>query len=223
MIIRNIAVAGVALLMLSCASTDKTTENALRANPSSYDGLELQEQEKFDLVYTKSNIDFQNYSKVLLIPGQVTFKENWARDYNRGHSDRVREKDVARIREKLSALVFDKFQEVLKNQNKFELVESTGTDVLILKPSVVNLDVTAPDLKGASRQLSLVKSAGEATLFLEVFDSVSGEILARVIDHQEDRSNGYFEIQSGMRNTVDVKRVIKKWTSSFQELLLKVK
>lgn len=209
---------GTALLALSACSS-MGGSNSLPA--TSFDGLTLQSQKDFDAVYAKTDVDVKTYQKVMLVPGDVAFKKDWMRDYNRSTnlSERVNEDDVAEIKAKLSKQVYEAFKTSLANQTSFELVTEQGEDVILLKPSVINLDVNAPDIQTASRQRTFVDSLGEATLFLEGFDSVTGEIVVRVIDRSIDRDSGMMQWGNRTNNAAEARRMSKRWAENFNELL----
>ena len=147
------------------------------------------------------------------------FKKNWAHDHRRD----VTERDISRIKTRLARLVYESFKTSLSEQTRFQLVSEKSAGTLLLRPSIINLDVNAPDVNTVSRKRTFTKSAGEASLYLEVYDSVSGQILARIIDHQEDRDNGHLDWANRISNTADAKRIIKKWTTRFNDLLSKAK
>jgi hypothetical protein len=211
----------VSVLLISCANTSDQGKISGVASESEYsfDGLALSNDGSFDSIYVKPKVDFTLYDKVMLMPGDVSFKQNWARE----HREDVTERDVSTIKTRLSRLVYESFKTSLAEQTRFQLVSDTGAGVLLLKPSIIKLDVHAPDVNTTSTSRKFVKSAGEASLYLEVYDSVSGEILARVIDHQEDREKGFFEWANRISNTTDAKRIIKKWTTRFNNLLNRTK
>jgi hypothetical protein len=211
----------MSVLLISCANTSdqgKTSGTAIES-VSSFDGLVLSNDGSFDSIYVNPKVDFTLYDKVMLMPGDVSFKRNWAREHRQDVTDR----DISTIKNRLSRLIYESFKASLAEQTRFQLVSDTGAGVLLLKPSIIKLDVHAPDVNTTSTSRKFVKSAGEASLYLEVYDSVSGEILARVIDHQEDREKGFFEWANRISNTADAKRIIKKWTTRFNNLLNKTK
>ena len=49
---------------------------------------------------------------------------------------------------------------------------------MLLRPGIIHLDVTAPNTTRQGRSYSYAASAGSATLYLELYDSVNGESLA---------------------------------------------
>ncbi|RDV25524.1 DUF3313 family protein [Alteromonas aestuariivivens] len=189
----------------------------------SFDGMVRQSQDQFDEVYVSPEFSIQDYQSLMLEPGTVAFKKNWARNYNSsGRLTRVTERDMEMIRERMSGYVFSEFEAVLGDNSPMPLVTEVGELTLLVKPSIINLDLNAPDLVTANRQYSYAESAGEATLYLELIDSVSGKPLARVVDRQEDWDDNYFTWRNRATNAQDAKRIARLWAERFVELLEKV-
>ena len=90
----------------------------------------------------------------------------------------------------------------------FQLAES---DILVLRPAILDLVVTAPDTNSASRTRSYVASTGAMTLYMEFYDSVSSSILGRIVDRQNARDSGMMMITSRVTNKADADRLFKKW------------
>ena len=65
------------------------------------------------------------------------------------------------------------------------MVEDAGEDVLIAKPAIVDLDVIAPDLQTAQRSKTYSESAGEMTLVLELYDSLTHDKIVTVRDRKQ--------------------------------------
>jgi hypothetical protein len=55
-----------------------------------------------------------------------------------------------------------------------------------------------------------VSSAGEMTLYMELYDSATSELLARVIDPEADRSMGAMAANR-VTNTAAADRIISRW------------
>jgi hypothetical protein len=84
--------------------------------------------------------------------------------------------------------------------------------VLLLRPAIINLDITAPDVPVAGRSRTFTASAGQATLFLELYDSVTGELLARAIDVKSANSmGGFISVTNGATNRAEAQRMLKRW------------
>ena len=109
------------------------------------------------------------------------------------------------------------FVEELSANDGYEMVDAPAGDVLLLRPAIIDLVATAPDTLSAGRSYTFVDSAGAATLFIEFYDSVSGEILARAIDRKADRSHGRMEWQSSSRGRADARRILRTWAGWLRE------
>jgi hypothetical protein len=103
------------------------------------------------------------------------------------------------------------FEEEMANVAGYTLVTETGPGVLILKPAIIDLDVHAPDVRTASRSKTFAETAGSATLYIEFYDGVSNEILARVADAKTTRNRGYYSWSNRVTNSADSKQLIRRW------------
>jgi hypothetical protein len=194
-------------------------QSATEAPQVSPDGMQLEMSTRSAVAYKKEGVDFSEYNKVLILPSQVAFKKNWQRDYNRdqiGTSMRLKDKDVVRIKESVAKIFDEVFTEEFTKDNKNVLADEAATGVLLMKPVILNLDVNAPDLRSASNVRTFTSETGQATLFLELYDSVSGEILARIIDVETVGDNNYTQWATRVSNTADAKRTIRKWAGALR-------
>jgi hypothetical protein len=82
------------------------------------------------------------------------------------------------------------FTYVLVSYDGLEVVDVSDYDVLLLRPAIVDLDITAPDTNSAGRSRTFVASAGAATVYIELFDSVSGSRIGRAADRRAASSSG---------------------------------
>ena len=152
------------------------------------EGLVLQEGRDARLVYLKPGATFEKYERVIIVDSYVEFAENWQREHNRdavGRS-RVSTRDMDRMKADVAAAFKKVFTEELQTKGGYEVVDTAAQDVLVLRPAIINLQVTAPDLLSANMTRTLVRSAGEMTLYLELWDSATNTILARIMDPQAD-------------------------------------
>ena len=95
----------------------------------------------------------------------------------------------------------------------YAFVKESGDNVMILRPALIDLQITAPDIKTAGRSQTYVASAGAATLFLELYDSVSGEILARLVDRRNMQDYGHARWATSVSNRADANRLFTRWAS----------
>ncbi|MCV2367480.1 DUF3313 domain-containing protein [Roseateles oligotrophus] len=155
----------------------------------SHDGLEQIKSKDADLVYARPGASLAGYTKVMLGPVDVAFSKNW--DPKRpGSHFKISSEEREEIRSGVANLVRDEFFKTLQAKDGYQVVDVAGPDVLKLKVSIIELYVNAPDVATAGRSKTYVTSAGEMTLFLEAFDSETGQVLARVVDRQESNMRG---------------------------------
>lgn len=205
-------IAASLMLAVGCQSTTEAPQ-------VSQDGLQLKVNERSTIAYKKEGVDFSEYNKVQILPSQVAFKKNWQRDYNRsqsGLSSRIKDEDVLRIKRGVAKLFDDIFKEEFGKKGDNLLVEKAESGTLVLKPAIINLDVNAPDVQSGGRVTTYVNEAGRATLFLELYDGVSGEILARIVDSEVVGDKMYTQWANRASNTADAKRTIRKWAKSLR-------
>ena len=174
------------------------------------EGLEKIKDTGGTLVYAKPDVDLSVYDRVWLVDATVAFKKNWQRDQNRAQPFKVNTRDMDRIKEDLAGLFKEVFTGKL-TEGGYQLATETGEDVLVVRPAIVNLDVQAPDVSSASRSYQLVESAGEMTLYVELYDSVTGDMLAKAMDRVKDRERGYFQWQSRASNRSAAKNALNMW------------
>jgi Protein of unknown function (DUF3313) len=181
------------------------------------DGLHLRKSTKSTLVYVKPGATLGQYAKVAILECPVEFDKNWQRDYNSSATTRVTDADMDRIKKALS----DEFKKVFTKElskGGYQVVDSAAPDVLVLRPAIVNLRVTAPDLMTPGISRTVVRSAGSMTLYLELWDSVSNTILARAMDAQGDQGMGG-QISSSVSNGAAADMILRRWADILRDRL----
>ena len=168
-------------LVLGCATKPAAEDTPLQVTK---DGLVLKSQTSQRLVYLRPGANFSKYDRVALLDCTIEFQKGWQQTYNQSVVDpnnMVTDQDIQRMKAWLSAEFRREFTTELQNGG-YKVVDFGAADVLILRPALTNARVTAPDIMSAGIEMTIIQSAGSATLYLELWDSVSGTLLARVID-----------------------------------------
>jgi hypothetical protein len=157
---------------------------------------------------------------VYIAEPQVAFKKNWKRNLNAGAvglSSNVSNSDMERIKKDVAELFMEVFKEELA-AGGYELAHERAEDVLLVKPAIIDLDVNAPDIKRAGQNRAYAQNAGSMTLYIELYDSETGDLLAKALDRTEDRSNGaIMQLQTGPANRAAGKRMMKPWAEGLVE------
>ena len=186
-----------------------------------YDGLVLVADRKVAAAYVDPDADFGEYNKIMLLDCYVSFRKNWRRDQKRtGSMISVSKGDMERIKTGVAELFHEVFTEELSKDGGYEIVDAAGEDVLLVRPAIIDLDVTAPDTSSPGRTRTYTASSGAATVFVELFDSVTGDVLARAADRKvAERMGGYLSYSNRVTNTQDAKKMMRGWAKSLRERL----
>lgn len=183
------------------------------------EGLHRIHDAKLAAVYAAPGADLTGYQKVIVLEPYVAFRKNWQRDTNRGASYRVKTEDMERIKAAMSAEFLEVFKEVLEADDGYPVVEEAGPDVLIVRPAIINLDPSSPDLQRPGRVETYAESAGAMTLYLEIYDSETGALMAKAMDAQADRGYGYVTWQNRTSNKAAADRILKEWAQVLRDAL----
>ncbi len=206
----------IIVVTLSAAGCSGTPDEQPQQGTVSHDGLLTVKSEKGTQIQIKQDLDWGMYDNVIIDRSHVAFAQNWARDYNRNHrSGRVRETDMDQIRERMSNIVNESVTARFTNAPGISVTSQANDNTLLIKPNVINLDVKAPDLGMTGINRTYTRSAGSLTMFLEIYDATTGEILARWVEDLEDREDMYLEWTNRVTNTADARRVINRWADEF--------
>lgn len=221
--------AGLASTALLVASLFMLHAPALQAaqqqwEQTSPDGLQLTRTLPYGAIYMKPGATFGQYKRLAMLDCFVQFAKDWQRDYNRNEPDlemQVSKGDMDRITRELAAEFKRVFTEELQTDGGYEIVDIAAPDVLILRPAILNLIVNAPEIDTAPPMSgSVVASAGQMTLYLELWDSTTNTLLARVIDTEADQGQGGLAQAGGpVENKVAADRILKNWADRLRKAL----
>jgi len=201
--IRTILASALAAALSAGCASDTSPRNA----ELSYDGLERVENPRVDRAWVKPDADFSRYTEVALLDCFVSFRRNW----RMSHSG-VRERDMQRIEQTLSEEFRRVFSEALESGG-YPIATEPAENVLLIRPAIIDLDVAAPDTSTAGRSKSFTAWPGAMTLVIELYDSVSQEILARAIDRRRARNVGGIRWTTAGTNREAARRILSQWAN----------
>jgi hypothetical protein len=180
------------------------------------EGLAKVKVEGLDVVYARPGASLSSYKSVLVRPIDVRLRRDWKQS---GGMDRLRasDADVARIRERMSALVREEFDKDLQ-QAGIPQSQAAGGEVLEVELSVTDLYAAAPEIPKqlSARSETWALSAGSMTLQGVLRDSVTGETLARFYDYDTAREySGPRRIEFGY-NEIEARRIARRWAQALR-------
>ena len=189
-------------------------EAAEEAADITFDNLVPVKDAKMALAYIDPDADFSVFKRVAILEPFVAFRSNWQRDQNRSRSRNISARDMERVKADVATLLERVFTERLEAAG-YEVVDGANEDVLLVRPAIIDLDITAPDTRTAGRSRSFSASTGAATLYIQLFDSVSGDIIGRAADRQAARRAGStISWSNSVTNTADARRMMGGWADN---------
>jgi hypothetical protein len=176
------------------------------------DGLHLARETGYSLVYVLPDIDLAQYNKVYVDDAYIAFKKHWQEKQNKPGSRKISTDDMVKIKTELSSLFREIFSLTLE-ENGYQLVTEPAQDVLQIKPVIINLEIVTPAIPTDTGEYTYAESAGEISLYLEIYDSLSGDIIAKAIDRKKDRQPGYIQWQNRISNRAAAHRILQVWAN----------
>jgi len=201
-------------LMILCTVTVSSLAKSKKEIPEyTVEGLKLVPDTKnIALVWAEPGADLSQYDRVYLVEPYVAFKKHWQRNQSSG-VQRVTTKDMERIKTSVKDLFMEVFTEELE-KGGYSLANERAEDVLIVKPAIIDLDVNAPDLRTSSMTRTFVDSAGSMTLYMELYDSETDDLLAKALDAKADRDKGWMQWQTGPANRQAGIKMMRPWAQA---------
>ncbi len=198
-------------VIVACAS-----EPTIQTGPDaeiSFDGLHRVDNSAFRFVWVEPEIDLARYSKIL--PGPAEFRYRAVRATGqRSSADEfpISEENRARF----EAIVSEIFDEELSNSRFFTVTDAPGPDTLIVVGALDDIVSRVPPQRTGRGDI-WISSVGEATLILEIIDSMSGEVLARAVDRRAAQPAGRTGVRSStVSSTAEVRRLARRWATQLR-------
>ncbi len=179
------------------------------------EGMELVKNSELATVYADPGADLSIYNRIWLQDATVAFKKNWQRDQNRSLAYRVKTSDMERITGSVKKLFAQVFTEELE-KGGYTIADGQAYDVLIIRPAIIDLNVSAPDVRSSGFSQTYTHSAGSMTLYMELYDSETNALLAKVMDPRADYGSGFMQWQTGPANLAAGKRMMRPWAQALR-------
>jgi hypothetical protein len=212
--------AAATVLASGCAGSSPTIDTTDEAGMS-FDGLYPVKGGSADIAWARPGADISQYTKIMLQGVGIEYRpggETGRRFNPRPNSDDHYEISDQQ-KKRLEELLRDAFREELGKSERFTIVDKAAPDVLLIRGALLDVvSFTPPDPVGRSE--IFLSSFGEATLVLEIRDSVSEAIIARAVDRRAADPAGQAMSRSNSANTtMEVRRMVKAWARLLRERL----
>lgn len=208
--LRSALLSALALTFTGCATTPRP-----ELPETTPEGLVRVHHTRADIIYARPGVDLSSYNEIMLFEPTIAFRDHWQSDINSNRTlRRVSDSDVAKMIEEGKQLLVEEFGYELK-KGGYTLVDHPGPRVLAVKAAILELDVFAPDPSNMADLWSRTYSngSGEATLQLQLFDSVTGQVLLVALDRKSNENDNFtWRIpRTQMTNRQDARAALNDW------------
>ena len=217
---KNILIALVAIAFAAgCSSTPEFSSDP---DDVTHDGLTRINRTVMDAVWAREDIDLSGVTKVRFKGLGVEYRNVNGPYSGRAGSGQGRARSgqtVFQLDADTRALFEEEirgaFLEEIGRSSVFEVTEEAGPDVIDVHIGLLDvISRVPPETVGRSR--IFIDSVGEATLVLEVRDSISNTVLARAVDRRAAQ-NFTAQESTPPRNRAEVRRLGRRWGQIIRE------
>jgi hypothetical protein len=202
----------VTAALAGCTTSAPTVDTSAEMT---FDGLFPVTGSRADQAWARPDVDLSQYSKIMLQsvgieyrPGGESGRSFAAR--SRGGPYEVTEEQKASF----EATMRDAFLEELGRSERFTIVNEPGPDVLLIRGGLLDVVSYVPPEPVGARSDVFLSKVGEATLVLELRDSITEAILARAIDRRAAESSGAtLQRSNRVSNATEIRRLARAWGS----------
>jgi hypothetical protein len=174
------------------------------------DGLHRVSSTVLPLAWMKPGVDFKRYTKILFVPDGMTFKGRI--------SDSSGEFPISFERQQmLSKMILEVFTEELGKLRRYTLVDRAGKDVLVVRGAMLDIVSHVAPTPATGDDEKVETSIGEATLVVELQDSMTGEFLSRGLDRRYAPAAS--QRASHEDNAAQLRKAVHQWASELRQRL----
>ncbi len=209
----------MAALCFGCTSSTPMIDTGPDAVVT-FDGLHKVKGSRADEAWARPGLDLSGYSKIKLQSAGIEYRpggekrRSW-RARTGGETYEVTESQKERLR----TILAEAFRDELSKSDRFTLVNESGPDVLLIRGALLDVVSYVPP-EPIGRVDIYLRSVGEATLVLEIRDSITDAILVRVVDRKAAEDiGGRLQESNRVTNTAEVRRLAKRWASALRKRL----
>ncbi len=205
----------------SCAPAQPTVQMGPEAEVT-YDGLHRVNNAGASAVWMKPDLDLRAYTKLMVVGAGMSFKtedENGQRWWpgKSGETDfPISEEGRKRLQQEMRTA----FEEELSKLQRYQLVSQPGPGVLMLAGALIDVVSKVPPVDQCTGRCDVyLTDVGEATLVLELRDSVTNEVLVRAVDRRAAGVSGWPVEANSVTVWSEVRRLAHSWARLVRQRL----
>jgi hypothetical protein len=204
------------IIIAGCA-----TEPSLQTGPNAettFDGLVRIDNARFVAAWIDPDVDVKQYTKI--IPGGAEFEFRAAQKMTASQARRSNEREFwisDSNRQRLAETVTEVFEEELQKSKYFTVTDEPAPDALVIVGGLHDIVSQVPP-EDIGRSEVWLRSVGEATLVIELRDSLSNEVIYRAVERRAAENVGHRMIRANTATTwAEVRRWARRWAERLRE------
>jgi len=150
-------------------------------------------------VYRLPEATFHQYQRVAIAAVTVEFKKGW----EKAHKKDLTDADKQKLRGDLALEFRKELIKELVDRGGYKLAHDTGPDTLLVVPSILDTDITAPTASKKQAEYTYVRQTGSMKLVIELRDSASGVVIGRLIDYESTPEHQQPQLATQISNLAD--------------------
>lgn len=199
----------IALVVVAGCATSTPTIDTSDESKMTFDGLYPVKGTRADDAWARPDVDLAQYSKIILQSVGVEYRPGGesGRSFSRGGPYEVTEEQKARF----EATMREAFLQELGKSEHFTIVTEPGPDVLLVRGGLLDVVSWVPPEPAGARDAIYLSQVAEATLVLELRDSITEAIFARAVDRRAAEDAIGFRESTRVNNAAEIRRLAQTW------------
>ncbi len=185
-----------------------------------YDGLHRVDKTVMDAAWVKPDLDLRPYTQIMFVGAGISYKavDNEGRRYVPGRSNDTEFGISDEGKQRFEREVREVFTARLAELERYEIVTEPGPGVLLLVGAILDVVSNVPPVGSCTGRCEIyLNSVGEATLVIELRDSVTNEVLLRAADRRAAQSAGWAINANSVTVWAEVRRLAGFWAQRLRK------
>jgi hypothetical protein len=212
---KKLVAVAATVLIVGC-SAEPTIQTGPEAE-TTFDGLVRIDNARFAMAWVDPDIDLTQYNKIM--PGGAEFEFRNVQKTSAMAARRSNESEFwisDTDKQRLVDLVSDTFTEELQRSEHFTFTEEAGPDTMIITGALHDIVSRVPP-EDVGRSEIWLRSLGEATLIIELRDSLSNEVIYRAVERRAVESQSQMTRAHTATSWAEVRRWARRWATRLRE------
>jgi hypothetical protein len=187
-----------------------------------YDGLQRVDKSVMSMAWVKPDINLEPYTKLMVVGAGISYApvDDEGKRWWPGRSDitqfPISEEGKQRFRKEVS----EAFSKELGKLERYEIVTEPGQGVLALVGGLIDVVSRVPPVDDCVGRCDIyLDEVGQATLVVELRDSITNEVLARAADRRAAESAGWGLEANTVTVWSEVRRLANTWARIIRKRL----